>query len=314
VAPTAPDGLVAVDMGGSFLKYGIVVASEPDHATLELTFVRMPMSDTPERTPADALADAVRSALQAADRIGVAASGIGVCSPGPFDWQRGISRMTHKLRSIEGVDLRAAVAARVPHAARLGMRFVPDSLAFAAGELGFGAARGFPRCLYVMLGTGIGSALSEGSRILLQLPGKSPDGAIWDAPYRDGITEDYVSKRALLATYARLRRPASASVAAELDAADIGELARAGDPTAIAAFREFGRHLGAALRCYAFEFRPACVVIGGGLRPCFPYLEHELREELDALPGLERIAVSQLGDRGPLLGIAATYAEGYREP
>jgi glucokinase len=311
VAPTAPDGLVAVDMGGSFLKYGIVVASEPDHATLELTFVRMPMSDTPERTPADALADAVRSALQAADRIGVAASGIGVCSPGPFDWQRGISRMTHKLRSIEGVDLRAAVAARVPLAARFGMRFVPDSLAFAAGELGFGAARGFPRCLYVMLGTGIGSALSEGSRIQLQLPGKSPDGAIWDAPYRDGITEDYVSKRALLATYARLT---ATKDAAGLDAVDIGERARTGDPSALEALREFGRHLGAALRRYAFEFRPACIVVGGGLRPCFPHFEHELREGLASMPGLERIAVSQLGDRGPLLGIAATYAEGYQEP
>jgi glucokinase len=310
VATAAPDGLLAVDMGGTFLKCAVVVAAEKDHATLERTFLRMPMSDTAERTAADVLADAVRSTLQAADRLGIAVDGIGVCSPGPFDWERGISRMTHKLRSITGVDLRAAVAARVARASSLDMRFVPDSLAFAAGELVFGVARGFTRCLYTMLGTGVGSALSVGSRIMLQLPGKSPDGAIWDAPYRDGITEDYVSKRALLAAYARRTGMAGTRV----EVADIGDRAREGEPEALAVFREYGRHLGAALRLYAAEFRPACIVVGGGLTPCFPFLEGELHEELSALPGVERIAVSTLGDRGPLLGVAATYVEGYREP
>ena len=49
MAAAAPDGLVAVDMGGSFLKCAVVVAAEEDHATLERTFSRLPMSDTAER-------------------------------------------------------------------------------------------------------------------------------------------------------------------------------------------------------------------------------------------------------------------------
>jgi glucokinase len=310
------NGLVAVDMGGSFLKSAVVVPAEEDHATLGRTFARIPMSDTAERTVSDVLGDALQVALQAAERLEITVSGIGVCSPGPFDWARGVSRMTHKFLSIRGVDLRAQVQARVPRASAMPMHFVPDSYAFAAGERLYGVARGYAKCLYITLGTGVGSALSEGDRVFLRLPGKSPDGAIWDAPFRDGTTEDYVSKRAMLEGYGRLaggRDGGSGGGAAELDVNVIGERARSGEKAALEVFHQYGRDLGAVLYRYASEFRPQCIVIGGGLAPCFGIFEAEVREELKAMPDLVTVAPSPLGDHGPLLGAAATYAEGYHD-
>ncbi len=307
MAAVHPQGLVAADMGGSFLKFAVVVPEEPDHATAARTFRRMPMSDTEECSVADVLADAARQALDAADRLGVTVQGIGVCSPGPFDWNRAVSLMKHKFLSIQGKDLWALVRDRLPRAAALTMRLVPDSYAFAAGERDQGAARDYSRCLYITLGTGIGSALSQDGRVFLHLPDKSPDGSIWCAPYRDGITEDYVSKRAILTKYAGEEAPG-------LDVAVLAERARAGEQKAIEVFSWFGAHLGAALRQYASGFDPQCIVIGGGLAPCFTLFEPELRRKTRGMPGLSAIAVSTLGDLGPLLGIAATYEEGYREP
>ncbi|HET6485714.1 MAG TPA: ROK family protein [Spirochaetia bacterium] len=319
-----PRGLVAADMGGSFLKFAVVVSEEPEHATADRTFGRVPMSDTEERSVADVLADAVGQALRTADRLGIPVSGIGVCSPGPFDWHRAVSLMKHKFLSIQGQELWPLVRARLPRVAAIAMRLVPDSYAFAAGERDHGAARDYSRCLYITLGTGIGSALSENGRIFLHLPDKSPDGSIWCAPYRDGITEDYVSKKAILSGYAgarasaapRDRAPAAppGDRAPGLDVADIAARARAGEEAALDVFGRFGRHLGAALRAYASGFDPQCIVIGGGLAPCFPLFESELKRETREMPGLSAIAVSTLGEIGPLLGIAATYEEGYREP
>jgi len=312
----ADQGLVAADMGGSFLKFAVVVPEEADHATPTRTFRRIPMSDTEERSVADVLADAAGQALETAERLGITVTGIGVCSPGPFDWHRAVSLMTHKFLSIQGQDLWALVRARLPAAAGLPMRLVPDSYAFAAGERDHGAARDYSRCLYITLGTGVGSALSEDGRIFLHLPDKSPDGSIWCAPYRDGITEDYVSKKAILEGYAGLVGPTPdpGHGARVQDVAAIADRARQGEKAALEVFQRFGRHLGAALRQYAAGFDPQCIVIGGGLAPCFPLFQPELKRETREMPGLAAIAVSTLGEIGPLLGIAATYEEGYREP
>ncbi len=294
-------------MGGSFLKYAVVVPTEEDHGTLEQTFTRLPMSDTNTRTVADVLSDALNAAFDAAEDLHVQTTGIGVCTPGPFDWNHGVSLMLHKFLSIRGRDLRALVWERVPRARNLGLRFLPDSQAFAEGERVYGAAKGWNRCLYVTLGTGIGSALSEGDRIISGIPGKSPDGAIWDAPYKEGIAEDYLSRRALLREYAKLTRNPDFR---GMDVSEVSERARHGEFAAREVFRVFGRDLGAALRSYAFDFQPQCVVVGGGISSGFDLFEKELREEMRGMSGLNRIAVSSLGDQGPLLGIAELCQKG----
>lgn len=51
-----------------------------------------------------------RGTAFAAER-GMELAGIGIAIPGPFDYAAGIPRMTHKFRSIYGVDLRGVLHA-----------------------------------------------------------------------------------------------------------------------------------------------------------------------------------------------------------
>lgn len=62
-------------------------------------------------------------------------AGIGIAIPGPFDYAAGVSRMTHKFRSICGVDLRGVLHAMPGVPADAEIRFMQDVNAALAGEI-----------------------------------------------------------------------------------------------------------------------------------------------------------------------------------
>ena len=67
-------------------------------------------------------------------------AGIGIAIPGPFDYAAGVSRMTHKFRSICGVDLRGVLHAMPGVPADAEIRFMQDVNAALAGEIARGNA------------------------------------------------------------------------------------------------------------------------------------------------------------------------------
>jgi hypothetical protein len=112
--------------------------------------------------------------------------GASLAFPGPFEYENGISRMTHKLPYLFGVDLRQALAARfVWQPAQV--RFLKDASAFLLGEIGAGAAKGVSRAVGITLGTGIGAAFAVDGRVVTEGKGVPPGGEIWDLPYQGGI-------------------------------------------------------------------------------------------------------------------------------
>jgi glucokinase len=148
------------------------------------------------------------------------------------------------------------------------------------------------RAIVITLGTGIGSAFSVGGQVIVEGPGVPPAGEIWNLPYEDGIIEDVLSTGAIQRTYA-LRTGQQRKV---IDIAAAVE----NDPIAAEVFREFGHHLGRALRQTLTLFSPDVVVFGGGIS-CAADLflaaaEYELRD-LNL-----RLRVSALQDRAPLVG------------
>src|SRR5688572_21060975 len=88
------------------------------------------------------------------------AQSLGVAVPGPFDYERGISLVRHKLLELHGVDLRSELAAALGFAPS-SIRFLNDAAAFALGEWWVGAARGHRRAVGITLGTGLGSAFLD---------------------------------------------------------------------------------------------------------------------------------------------------------
>lgn len=195
--------------------------------------------------------------------LGTAASGGGdgvlgasLAMPGPFDYQAGISQMTHKLPYLFGFDLRKALAERFGWRGEQ-VRFLNDADAFLLGEIGAGAARGFNRSVGITLGTGVGSAFAVNGQVVTEGEGVPPNGDIWNLPYEGGILEDAISTRALQADYQR-------HTGQRCEVAEMAARA-ATDKAAAEVFAHFGSHLGRTLRKILSSFAPEIIVIGGGI-------------------------------------------------
>ena len=252
--------------------------------------------------PAEATSEAFIALLH---RIGCEASlgiegvqGAELAFPGPFDYEAGISRVTHKLPYMFGVNLRQALAARFgfdPGA----VRFLNDAAAYLLGEVGAGAGRGFERVVCITLGTGIGSGFAVDGKVVTTGAGVPPGGEIWDYPYAGGILEETLSTRALQAMYKSRTGMLREVAAIAADAAS--------DPEAKAVFEEFGHRLGIAFRDVLGAFDPQVVVIGGGISRSshlfLPFAEQEvagMRMEL---------RISTLLDNAPLVGAGVAWFE-----
>ena len=125
--------------------------------------------------------------------------GVGLAIPGPFDYQKGISRMQglNKYDSIYGIPLEPEIKARVPELKEAQFLFLHDIEAFALGESWYGTCRGAEKILCVCIGTGAGSAFVEHRKTIKTGTGVPENGWIYRMPFRESILDDYLSVRGL---------------------------------------------------------------------------------------------------------------------
>ena len=222
--------------------------------------------------------------------------GVSIAMPGPFDYERGVSWMQHKMPYLYGFDLRKALAERfgMPE---LQVRFLNDAAAYLLGEIAAGSARGVDRVVGITLGTGIGSAFAVDGHVVREGTGVPSGGEIWNVPYQGGILEDQISTRAIRQSY-QLRTGEDRDVAAIATSA-------AHDAIAAEVFRDFGRTLGIALRTVLAAFGPQVIVAGGGISRSAQLFLQAAQAELET-PRVE-LLVSLLGEIAPLVGAGAAW-------
>ena len=177
---------------------------------------------------------------------------VSVSMPGPMDYDRGVSLMTHKFSAIRGISLKDEIGKILPDTE---VSFVHDGVAFLLGEMADGEAKGLDCAAGVMLGTGLGFVICQAGRILVR-PVLSPARSLWNLPYLSGIAEDYVSGRAIKGQWTE--RTGSA-----LEVKDIASLAKGGDPRALYLFEQTGEHLGTLLTTHLQDLPVDKVIIGG---------------------------------------------------
>ena len=296
---SGPVCILAVDAGGTALKTALVLA---DGSPLPASRLKVPVpSDGSAAQIQAAYQDMARQQAGLAARLGLKLSGIGVAICGPFDFTLGLSRMTHKYPAIQGIPMRPwfeAIAGPLP------VHFIHDSTAFMLGETWHGPHAGFARICGVMLGTGFGfGAMLDGQVLLNDRQG--PGIIVYNRPYRDGIVEDYVSRRGILATYRRLLEQAGRPHPDEpFDVKQIGDLADAGDAVATETFRETGRHLAAILKPILLEYRFNALVVGGQIARSCAIILPPVKKDLAGLDFLTCIEQASLIDDAPILGVA----------
>jgi glucokinase len=285
---------IALDVGGSSVKSGVVRAggqvSYRAYAKLDAT--------GPAEAIIAALQAAIERQLRRADRAWL--RGIAFGFPGPFDYPSGVCYIPsgqHKYEAIYGLDLRAALRAR------LGMGDIPivfrnDAEAAIVGEARYGAGRGYARVLGITLGTGLGAAFLANGVPVRAGDRVPPNGELYAEPFRGAMSDDTFSSRGLRARLQALD-PAAGDVAAAAAAAT------AGDARLRAGFAAFGADLGAFLEPYVRRFGAEAVLVLGGIARALELFQDSLAAAL-TVPAV----AGALGTDAALLGAAEPLLEG----
>jgi glucokinase len=290
---TATGVVGALDIGGTHVTAGRVQLSsatvEPD-ARVRLEFA------------GDAILVRI---LEAAESVATPETRrFGVAAPGPFDYEAGVSLVTHKLPGLYGIDLRRELAEAVGLDGEA-VSFLNDAEAFLLGEWWAGVARGHARALGITLGTGLGSAFLEEGRFVRSGPRVPADGALWTLAFRGRPVEETISSKAVVARYGADRDERTS-------VEEIAARARAGDAPARRVFEGLGVDLAQFLAAPLAAFDPSCLVVGGSIAQAWDLLGPTLLQRLAAYRSLVVARAVNIDD-APLLG-AARYAATVRAP
>ena len=265
--------VIALDVGGTNVDAACVSAD--CELIGDLRGSSSPAAGTKDEI-VDELARVIGGAAVQAD--GAAVISCGIAMPAPFDYAAGVSHMTHKFQAINGAPLGALLTAK----AGLPVYFLNDADAFGLGV----SSRQLPdakRFVALTIGTGLGSGFIEDGAIAMADDRVPPGGEVWNVPFGDGIVEDYVSARGVVALYGVAQGTAKS-------AREISALALKGDPRAIEAYRAMGAALGRGLAPVLTRFAPQAIVIGGKVGQSLDLFRPAMRQAL-AEAGLPHLQV-----------------------
>lgn len=256
---TPHNGIVLLDVGGTFIK-----CSDGRQIPVDSAGCR------------EGIAASLREAVGDAKTVGVAI-------PGPFDYEKGIFLMRHKFASVYGERFADLVSPGC-HSERcegISFHFIHDVNAALKGENPKG------NMALITLGTGLGFSYCIDGKVQ-ETPLGSPARNIYNIPCGDGILEDYVSKRGILAAYVRLGGRQGLTVR------EIAGLAKEGDQAAVKAFSETAALLAHYTCDVLRELGIDKVIFGGQISRSFELMEAELRRGFG--PYIEVAASPFIGD------------------
>ena len=287
-APVDPSVLV-YDVGGSHISAAVCHKHE-------YRLGKVVRADLPTEQTSEAFVEVLHSlGLKAAN--GVQVEGAELAMPGPFDYEKGIAWLKHKMPYLYGVNVSRALAARFGWKSNQ-VRFLNDAAAYLLGEVGAGAAKGVGRVVCFTLGTGVGSGFAVDGRVVTERKGVPEGGEIWNTPYEGGIVEDQISTRALQKAYKERKGK-------EREVASIAHYATGGEPEATAVFQEFGKTLGIAIKRLLADFAPDVVVLGGGISRSANLFLDSVKAELKG--SAIEVRIAKLGDNAPLAGAGVAW-------
>lgn len=276
--------LVALDMGGTNIKSGIF---DIESKQLLDTFT-VPVNSAGTLDEYRDTLLRVRSALL----TGCAVRAIQVSTPGPFDYAAGVSHMVKKYKAINGLDLRKVIRECLGAAEDTPVGFLSDANAFLLGEYTAGEARGIGDTAVVTLGTGLGFAIMQNGRLLVN-EAMRPYHIIAFLPYEGAQLEDFVSGTGLPAEYFK-------RTGIRMDAKQI---ALSGTPEARKVYRDMGTVLGRSIKDILELHSCRLLIIGGQMAASADLFLPSVREEL---PGIEVKRARGLTDAA-LIGAAHAY-------
>lgn len=265
--------------------------------------------------------EAMRKATAEANVEAQSLKGIGICSAGWVDSERGIVPAAPQLPGWHDVPLAQIIRERLGPPAIL----ENDANAAALGEHTFGAGRGARHLVYITVSTGVGGGIIADGKLYGGARGSAgeightvidPNGPKCGCG-NNGCLEALASGTAIARQGAEAAKRGDSPALAEalkretrLGAKDVAAAAEAGDAAAREVFAEAGRYLGMALANVVNLLSPEAIILGGGVmhsRELFlPQAEKTMRElALDEPLKYVRVSLAELGDMAGPLGMIA---------
>lgn len=284
-----------LDVGGTYIKSAVF--SKDGDLWKDAAAVHATHSEATKEQILDGMGAVISEAFgQIVDQGGVLA-GVGLSFPGPFNYFTGVSMMKHKFQSLYGVSVLDYLRKLPQIGTTLPVVFGHDANSALLGEMWKGAARDQANVAMVTLGTGLGFAYAIQGQVQTSETG-GPALSVYSRPYRDGILEDYVSRRACLRRYAEFTGKPF-----DLDVIDIAERARKGDLCAVKTFETMAEDLAQGIRPILTEQSIGCLIVGGQISKSFDLFGPALRAKLADLSVLTRVEPAQHFSNAALLGI-----------
>ena len=292
-----------LDVGGTFVK-SVVATLQGE--LLPNTETSVPINSDGTREEIErSFATVVANGRAIAEYNGYLLAGVGVAFPGPFDYNTGISYMTHKFAALETVSMKDFFHGLLDIGEDMPVVFMHDVTAAVMGEMSFGAAQGYKNVAVVTLGTGLGFSHTIDGKIQYSQVG-SPAVSIYNLPYKDGVLEDYASKRGFLRSYAEV---CGKELPSNLTVAMIGGLCAEGDKEALQSFYNVGEILATELKPLLEEFNIECLLFGGQISRSFRFFEPAVARLKEEVSTLKHISTMQNLSTAAPLGLLSKLRE-----
>jgi glucokinase len=174
-----------------------------------------------------------------------------------------------------------------------------DANCFALGEKYFGKGKGARNMIGLIVGTGMAAGLIISDR--LYNGRHCGAGEFGMLPYLDHNFEYYCSGQFFQHHY-------------DTDGQLLAQQAMTGDPTALTAFSEFGKHLGNAIMALLYALDPDLIVMGGSVSKAYPLFRESLwaqcTQSFAYKPVIADLSITVSdNDAIPVLGAAALCLE-----
>lgn len=285
---------MGVDIGGTHITCALIDIQQGQFIPQSRTRVSIRHDESAEHI-FEHWADAMRKTLSKSHDSPIL--GIGFAIPGPFDYRHGVSNMEHKFGALKGLHIPTHVQPLLQTDTPVPMRFLNDAAAFAVGESWMGEGKGYQKVVVITLGTGFGSAFTDGGIPMVSGPTVPRDGCLWHLPYAGSIADDHFSTRWFVGEYLKRTGKTIAGVK------ELSE--KAADSLEIKAiFDLYGQNLAQFLAAPLKNFGTEILVVGGNISHALPLFQERFQEGLKAANVSVKVAVSTLKEKAALLGAA----------
>jgi glucokinase len=186
-------------------------------------------------------------------------TGLAVCMPGPFDYTNGVCwiKGQAKYEQFYGLNVRELFQDKLDLTNDFPILFENDAVCFGKGEVFKDTDNLAKKVIAITLGTGLGACFIDKGVSITTGDLVPNEGELYDLPYKDGIAEDYISVRGLLAGYLAL------SGKQLNNGLELYNLAKSGDALAIKSFENLGEDLAAIVSPWLEKFAADGFIIGG---------------------------------------------------